>query len=117
VHLEAFDKTTREKQTKYVANLYKKYATDYPVLLVGDYNSDITSKNPTIEIISNLPGIAMASVGSDVDNKTFPSSQPKYRLDYVFYNEKFIEIKKAEVLRSFGEASDHLPVMMEFIFK
>lgn len=114
VHLEAFDTATRMKQTNRVAELYTTYKDDYPVLIVGDFNSDIDYENPSIQSILILPNIRSAVI---LGKKTFPSSNPKERLDYIFYNENFIKLKSAKVLNSFGEASDHLPIMMEFTLK
>ena len=114
VHLEAFDAATRTNQTRNIAKLYNKYKDSFPVLLVGDFNSDEGRKDASIRILLEIPGIK--SAGHDL-GKTFPSTNPKVRLDYIFYNEEFIELKSAAVLTSFGEASDHLPVLMEFKLK
>jgi len=114
VHLEAFDKVTRINQTKYIAKLLSEYKDNYPVLLAGDFNSDIKYDNAAIKIILDIEGIKSASHDED---KTFPSNQPTERIDYIFYNEMFLEFKHSEVLTSFGQSSDHLPVMMEFKLK
>ncbi len=114
VHLEAFEKEARDMQVATVSDLYKSYKDDFPIFLVGDFNSDINYENASIETILALPGIRSASI---LGEKTFPSSNPKDRLDYIFYNEDYIELKRAKVLSSFGEASDHLPIMMEFTLK
>lgn len=114
VHFEAFDKETRSNHATYITNLYKKYKDDYPVLLVGDFNSDIEYQNSAIKIILNLPGIRSAV---SLNEKTFPSDTPVDRLDYIFYNENFIELKNSKILKSFGQSSDHLPLLMEFILK
>ena len=114
VHFEAFDATTRTKHAKRIVKLYNEFAIDYPVLLVGDFNSDIRFENAAIQLIMDIPGIK--SAGPDKGN-TYPSLNPKVRIDHIFYNEEFIELKNAAVLNSFAEASDHLPVQMEFKLK
>jgi len=114
VHLEAFDPITRTNQTKHVAKLYNEYKDTYPVLLAGDFNSDEQRNKASINILLDIPGLK--SAGHNL-GKTFSSRNPRARLDYIFYNEKFIELKQAEILSSFGEASDHLPVLMEFKLK
>ncbi len=114
VHLEAFDKTTRATHTRYVAELYKKFSQTYPVLLAGDFNSDVGDGNATIKTIFALPGIKSAVAAG---HKTYPANQPAKRLDYIFYNEPYIEAIEAGILSSFGEASDHLPVMLTFRLK
>ncbi len=114
VHLEAYDAPTRTNHANKVAELYFKYKDDYPVLLVGDFNSDIAFENATIHAILNLPEIKSVV---DIQEKTFPSVAPTTRLDYIFYNENFIELKSAKILTSLGVASDHLPVLMKFKLK
>ncbi|MEM8615286.1 MAG: endonuclease/exonuclease/phosphatase family protein, partial [Cyanobacteria bacterium P01_H01_bin.105] len=41
VHLEAFDNPTRFSQTRAVREMAETYAQDYPVVLVGDFNSAV----------------------------------------------------------------------------
>ncbi len=114
VHLEAFDEETRTNHANTVADLYNKYKDDYPVLLVGDFNSDVAFENAAIKTIFRLEGIKSAV---DLNQKTFPSASPTHRIDYIFYNEGFIELVSAKILTSVGEASDHLPLMMKFSLK
>jgi len=114
VHLEAFDAANRTKQTRTIANLYNNYKDDFPVLLVGDFNSDESRREASIKILLAIPGLK--SAGHELGN-TFSSQNPVARLDYIFYNEEFIEMRNAEILTSIGEASDHLPVLMEFKLK
>lgn len=111
VHLEAFDFVTRTIQTKHIAKLYDAYKDSFPVILAGDFNSDAEHIDASINVILDIPGIK--SAGHKL-GKTFSSRNPVARLDYIFYNEEFIELKSAAVLNSFGEASDHLPVLMQF---
>ena len=114
VHFEAFNKATRTKHIKYIIDLYSQYKDDYPVLLAGDFNSDANDKNEAIQLIMNLPGIRSAV---NLEENTYPSVSPIKRLDYIFYNEKYIVLKNSKILTSFGDASDHLPVFMEFNLK
>ncbi|MCF6352781.1 MAG: endonuclease/exonuclease/phosphatase family protein [Cyclobacteriaceae bacterium] len=114
VHLEAFDEITKTNHANYIVELYSTYKDRFPVLLTGDFNSDIAYGNAAIKTILGISGIKSAV---NIHKKTFPSVFPTKRLDYIFYNEKFIELKSAKILTSFGDASDHLPVMMEFKLK
>lgn len=114
VHLEAFDKATRIKQVKRLVDLVKDRIEDKPVLLVGDFNSNIEQENASIHAIANLPGMTYAKTGIISQSLTFPSDKPSTRLDYIFYNQKYIAIEQAKVLHEFGTASDHLPVMLSF---
>jgi len=114
VHLEAFDQPTRINHAKQIIKLYNRYQDKYPVLLVGDFNSDKEFDNAVIKSIFSLPGIKSAVPSRE---KTYPSSMPNARLDYIFYNEAFIELSSAGIITSAGESSDHLPIMMEFRLK
>ena len=111
VHFEAFDTPTRIKHAQQIVQLYNLYKDEYPVLMVGDFNSDADYDNAAVKLIIEIPGIKSAGRNK---GKTFPSTNPEVQIDYIFYNEKFIELKRAAVLTSFGDASDHLPVIMEF---
>ncbi|RLD24593.1 MAG: endonuclease/exonuclease/phosphatase [Bacteroidetes bacterium] len=117
LHLEAFDKATRTKQVRYIAEIYNRYKDLFPVLMAGDFNSDIEFDKAAIKTILEIPGIASAHFNEDNKEKTFPSVNPQVRLDYIFYNTMFIEPLNSEILTSFGESSDHLPVLFEFKLK
>lgn len=117
VHLEAFDKSTRAKQTEHIASIFNKYKDIKPTLMVGDFNSDPTYPNATIVTLMNISGIAYVPLDSESNQNTFPSPDPKVRIDYIFYNEAFIAMESEKVLSSFGQSSDHLPVMMKFKLK
>lgn len=114
VHFEAWDVPTRTKQAQYISTLYKKYKDDYPVIILGDFNSDRIYTNAAVQLIIDLPGIKNAV---NLDEKTYPSINPTVRIDYIFYNEKFIELRTAKILAEFGEVSDHLPIYMSFKLK
>ncbi len=115
VHLEAYDRKTRAKHTGAVIIAYKKLSEKYPTLLVGDFNSDPDFENATIQAFLDLPNTACAV--SDLSQNTFPSKRSKKRLDYIFYNTRFIEKISARIITETQDASDHLPVMMQFKLK
>ncbi|SED06961.1 Metal-dependent hydrolase, endonuclease/exonuclease/phosphatase family [Tenacibaculum sp. MAR_2009_124] len=117
VHLEAFDKTTRIKQLDKVVKLFKYYAEKNPTILLGDFNSDPTYKDAGIKKVFDLPNIGNAAYSESNYDLTFNSEKPFERLDYIFYTKNTIKYIKGEVLKSFGQASDHLPVEMEFSLK
>ena len=114
IHFEAFDVPTRTKHAQYIITLYNKYKDDFPVFLLGDFNSDKAYPNAAIQLLINLPGLKNAV---NLDQKTYPSINPTDRLDYIFYNEKYIELRGSKILTEFGDASDHLPVFLEFSLK
>ncbi|SEK28115.1 endonuclease/exonuclease/phosphatase family protein [Parapedobacter koreensis] len=51
VHLEAFDRDTREQHTDAVLQLYQRYSERYPTMMVGDFNSSPDEADPTISRI------------------------------------------------------------------
>lgn len=116
VHLEAFDKDTRDEQAIVVLDLYKKYAKNYPTILLGDFNSDPRNKNASITPILNEKGIGNAAFFNNESDYTFNSDKPFERIDYIFYNTSHIQYVNGKVLQ-FGEISDHLPVEMRFKLK
>lgn len=114
VHLEAFDRDTRTEQILWLYNWLEDRVEKMPILLVGDFNSDIDKEGSAIQKLMELPGIDYARTGNVEESKTFPSDKPYKRLDYIFYTKEFIALQGAKILHEFGESSDHLPVMMEF---
>jgi endonuclease/exonuclease/phosphatase family metal-dependent hydrolase len=130
-HLEAWDIPAREKQAKIVRDLYEKYTADYPVLLIGDFNSiPPVDPNPdayytedrTMDIIFEGTNIAPAIADSTYlkgvsAHYTFNSVAPYQKIDYIFYNSDKITAISGEVVVEAGDISDHLPVRFEFVFK
>ncbi|WP_442265392.1 endonuclease/exonuclease/phosphatase family protein [Tenacibaculum sp. ZS6-P6] len=117
VHLEAFDKDTRVNHMKKVVELFKKYAENYPTILLGDFNSDPSFKDAAINDILNIPNIGNAAFSDENYEFTFDSDKPTKRLDYIFYTSKNIIPLEARVLKEFGQVSDHLPLLMKFKLK
>lgn len=117
VHLEAYDQYTRNIQMEKIKNLYLKYSGTYPTILLGDFNSDITFEKASIEKILNLAKTGCASFDRSNKQNTFNSESPTERLDYIFFNENYIESVDAKVLTQFKIASDHLPLQLKFKFK
>jgi len=117
VHLEAFDKTTREIQMRQVKNIYIKYYKDFPTILLGDFNSDVTFDEACIDLLLKIPDTGCAAFDRDTPQNTFSSQTPSERLDYIFYNINFIKELDARVLGQFDLSSDHLPLFMKFKFE
>ncbi|PSR16543.1 metal-dependent hydrolase, partial [filamentous cyanobacterium CCP3] len=116
VHLEAFDAPTRSRQTQVVRDLAESYAEDYPVLLLGDFNSSLNrdegDEPRSIGILLDSPVLASA-LPTAPSSFTFPSDQPQYVLDYIFYTPDTLEVVSAEVAAEAAQASDHLPVQAQ----
>jgi endonuclease/exonuclease/phosphatase family metal-dependent hydrolase len=117
IHLEAFDKETRVCQFEEVIKLFNQYKDKYPTILLGDFNSRATAENAIIKELFAMNTIGNA--GFDVLNieNTFDTKNPFERIDYIFYTKKSIEYISGKVLKDFEQASDHLPVFMEFRLK
>jgi len=117
VHLEAYHQETRIEQTKKIIEIYNRYNKTHPTILLGDFNSDIHYDNASIYFLLNLPKTGNACFDKDQLKNTFNSEDPTERLDYIFYNTDFIELIDGKVLTNFKQASDHLPLMMNFKLK
>ena len=136
VHLEAFEKKTRESQAQTVLDIYKGYKDKYPVLLIGDFNCvppSATKKNgfqddpeqdfykeSTIGMFLKERSLREAILDSE-ENKdetstfTFPTDNPSRKLDYIFYTHQKIKFLKGKTPKI--DSSDHLPLMMIFQLK
>ena len=116
VHLEAFDAPTRTRQTQVVRELAEGYAEDYPVLLLGDFNSSLNrdegDEPRSIGILLDSPVLASA-LPTAPSSFTFPSDQPQYVLDYIFYTPATLELVTADVVAEAAQASDHLPIQAQ----
>ena len=121
VHLEAFDNPTRFSQTRAVQELAETYARDYPVLLVGDFNSALNRPEEgerSIEIMADSQIFVSALPKSQwTSQPTYPSDTPEYKLDYLFYTPATIELNNTRVVTEAGQASDHLPLVITFTLK
>lgn len=128
VHLEAWDIPTREAQALYVRNILDKYERDYPVILVGDFNSVPPSMDSDIqtdrvlEYILTHPNIQLSipiTPANVVDPNlyTFNTWDPNKRIDYIFYTPNSLELVNSRVLNDIGEISDHFPVRASFRVK
>lgn len=128
VHLEAFDRETREKQAGIVLDMYRSFKDDYPVLVIGDFNSippDAEQKNdfidePDVDFTNdNTIGLFLAEKSLSVAEPvtfTFPSDSPTRKLDHIFYNHDKITLIKTWVPERIN-SSDHLPLVMQFSLK
>ncbi len=117
VHLEAFHQETRLKQTKKIIELYNRYRNEFPTILLGDFNSDINYNDASINLLLKLPKTGNAVFNKNGIENTFNSNKPTERLDYIFYNTDFIQFIDGSVLTEFKQASDHLPLLMNFKIK
>ena len=117
VHLEAFDVETRQVHFEMVKQLYLQYATEIPVILMGDFNANLEDKEVGLETLLTLPFLKVCYDSPTKKYLTFNSEKPSVLLDYIFYNDNWIEKVDVKILKEAGQISDHLPVMMQFIIK
>ena len=127
VHFEAWDVQAREQQAIELIDLYKKYEKEYPILIVGDFNSTPPgSSEPymiekTIESILEVDGLEMAIgldryLNDEASYFTFNSIEPSIKIDHIFYNSRKMKLINARVVNEASDISDHLPVMADVVF-
>ncbi|MEQ8238400.1 MAG: endonuclease/exonuclease/phosphatase family protein [Cyclobacteriaceae bacterium] len=117
VHLEAFDTETRQVHFETVKQQYLKYAATHPVILMGDFNSNFEDQEVGLETLLALPFLRVCYDTPIKKYLTFSSEKPTVLLDYIFYNDNWIEKVDVKILKEAGQISDHLPVMMRFVIK
>jgi endonuclease/exonuclease/phosphatase family metal-dependent hydrolase len=117
IHLEAFDKPTRVKQFEEVLQIFNRYKDTYPTILLGDFNSSATDERAIIQKLFTINEIGNAAFDIQNLEKTFDSKNPYQRIDYILYTKNSIEYVSGKVLNEFEQASDHLPIFMEFKLK
>ena len=125
VHFEAWDAPSREIQAEMVLEIYKIYEDLHPIVLTGDFNcsppySINANDETTISTLANYPSISSAILkDSYLLNPeayfTFNSSKPYEKLDYIFYNNQYLNCIESEVIHSDLKISDHLPVYAKFV--
>lgn len=117
VHLEAYHQETRMEQTEQVIKLFNQFSKTNPTILLGDFNSDLLYNNASIKLLIDLPDTGNTAFDKNNMQNTFDSKNPSERLDFIFYNTNFISYLGGSVLTEFEQASDHLPLLMNFKFK
>lgn len=117
VHLEAFDKNTRVRQFDEVLAIFNQYKNEYPTILLGDFNSRARYKEAIIQKMFAMDDVGNAAFNLENIENTFDTKAPFERIDYIFYTKNSIEYISGRILNEFGQASDHLPVFMEFQLK
>ena len=128
LHLEAFDSETREIHTQRALDLFREYSYNYPVIMMGDFNSPPPFATGIEIEQSSLSGFYNASfvdsgIGEEQyrlnegESLTFNSEEPYAKLDYIMYTPETITPLSARVVSEAGLISDHLPVILSFTFK
>lgn len=124
VHLEAFEQETRILQAIRVRELYEQYASEMPVILAGDFNSQLpvadNERSQAMQEILKAKNIsASVSIKEYIQDSgkwnTFSTEDPFQRIDYILYNPSHLKVVDTQVLRDFENVSDHFPVYTKFI--
>lgn len=132
LHLEAFEQEAREKQARFLGKWIKDIKG--PIVVGGDFNSiprEASKKagfidepqtsfatDQTIEHVKkglkefNEALQASPCQTNEAQCHTFPADAPTRRLDYIFTSHG-AQINGGRVFQEAGDASDHLPVVVE----
>lgn len=113
VHLEASDKETRARHSEQVYALYQQYASAYPTVLLGDFNSSPEQQDESIHLFLEKPNLSVVALDDAGYEYSFDSVNPTERLDYIFYNDQLV-LLEGRVAKEAGSVSDHLPVVASF---
>lgn len=132
VHLEAWDVATRNRQAAHVQQLYQQYAAQYPVLVVGDFNSVLPQDTTALTAedrawldgdraaatLAQTPGLAEAfATLRQKTTGTYPADAPRYKIDHIFYSADRLQLLEAWVADSPTHPSDHRAVVVRFVRK
>ncbi len=138
VHLEAFDAETRERQAEQLIEIYRELPAEYPVFLIGDFNSvmpaakhagrlDAASlerfrQDTSLErllagtgLTGALPESAYAT--RDRSTFTFSSADPHVTIDHILFESGEVDLIDAFVVDVDGPPSDHRPVVARFLLR
>ena len=96
---------------------FNSYKKEFPIILMGDFNSDPVYIDPVIERLLEDETLGNAAFNKEDYSLTFNTDMPFRRLDFIFYDKTQIVKLDSRVLEEFGQASDHYPVYMQFRFK
>ena len=127
VHLEAFDRKTREIQAQKLAHFLQRHQKG-PLIVAGDFNAIPETlnndqfypdepkvnygKDRTLPLLLTHPKLKLNNVHTDA-SFTFPSNNPNRQLDYCLYSPHF-QVTGHHILVSTHKASDHLPILATF---
>jgi endonuclease/exonuclease/phosphatase family metal-dependent hydrolase len=136
VHLEAWDKPTREDQIKILWDYMNKI--DEPIIVGGDFNTvppgaekmtgfaddknaDYSDEKTMPWFYSHAPKLIIPKLDGNKNDPftqfTFESGAPDRRLDYIFLMGKNMSFIDFRVVKEAGVASDHLPVLARISYK
>lgn len=129
VHLEAFEQYARIEQAEELLRIYRRFAGDFPVVLIGDFNAvppypeviGTEDEESTITYFLKEPNTGEALLDRrfdihDSSSYTSTSEDPVKKIDYIFYTKDKLRLINSFVVHEAKTSSDHLPVMAEFVW-
>ncbi|WP_258104604.1 endonuclease/exonuclease/phosphatase family protein [Marinoscillum sp. MHG1-6] len=124
VHLEAFDEPTRVEQAYVVKEIFESWSDLMPVILMGDFNSAPEfelNESEAMKVIMTSNHIASCVSQNYYDgNKrellTFSTGAPEIMIDYVLFNDNFLDCVEVKRIDEAGEISDHFPIFCKVVF-
>ncbi|HMB91644.1 MAG TPA: endonuclease/exonuclease/phosphatase family protein [Rhodothermales bacterium] len=123
VHLEAWDETTRERQAEAVRGLYQKLVANQPTLLLGDFNSELTTarqkhrEDQAISLLLEGTNLRAALPDPSAATLTYPADVPTVKIDHIFYDPAQMSVLEARVLETATPPSDHRALLVRLAFK
>jgi len=120
IHAEAFEAETRVKQLDFVYELFWELDKEFPVILMGDFNSNLKEADAKIYLFLNDERLVSCAI--DENDKTaspssFPADNPDRRFDYIFFNPDHFELIDSRIATEFGDISDHFPCVAKLRIK
>lgn len=115
---KGYDVSIRVYQVKEMMEIIEnvKKENGYPMILMGDMNSDTTAKDvfdPMLEKFNDSWNVIHNEDGEK--GYTYPCKEPSVRIDYILTSKGDIIIKDAITLETY--VSDHLPVVVDISFE
>ena len=123
VHLEAYDRNTREKQALELLDYVSSGSKQRPGLIAGDFNafwndSGTQTAEKTVKAFLESGYRTSCDEGdSSSASFTFSSEEPAFRIDYLLSDSARLRVIDCRVVPEMGTVSDHLPVMARFVIK
>ena len=111
IHLEHEIASLREAQVKETIEIYRRTELENrPFILAGDFNDEPTS--PAVQLLLTEGGFRLPC---EQCPKTYPSDNPTMTIDYIFMNQKAMEMFEVTSYRTsnINISSDHLPLIIE----
>jgi endonuclease/exonuclease/phosphatase family metal-dependent hydrolase len=98
------NKDQRLASGRFCGRIVKGIPNDEPVIFCGDLNASLESEE--VQMLVDISGLK--GVGSKTLLPTYPSDNPRKRIDHILLSKHF-NVESVDVVKS--DASDHLPLI------